>query len=190
MTQFYTTQKIALGSIVIFTILILPVQEHDISIHLFVLSLISFISVLQFYAYRSFVSFSSVQSLSRVQLFVTPWIAARQASLSITNSQSSPRLMSIKSVMPSNHLILYRTLWDSWIWVAISFPMLGKSLTIVVFQLLSRVLLFATPWVCSMPGFPILHYLLEFSQTHIYWVGDAIQPSHLLLPPSPPALNL
>ena len=50
--------------------------------------------------------FSSVQSLSRVQLFATPWIAAHQASLSITNSWSSPRLMSIESVMPSNHLIL------------------------------------------------------------------------------------
>ena len=51
--------------------------------------------------------FSSVQfSLSRVQLFGTPWIAARQASLSITNSWSSLRLMSIESVMPSSHLIL------------------------------------------------------------------------------------
>ena len=52
------------------------------------------------------VQFSSVQSLSRVRLFATPWIAARQASLSITISQSSPKLMSIKSVMPSSHLIL------------------------------------------------------------------------------------
>ena len=52
----------------------------------------------------------SDQSLSRVRLFVTPWIAARQASLSITNSQSSLRLMSIKSVMPSSHLILCRPL--------------------------------------------------------------------------------
>ena len=50
--------------------------------------------------------FSSVQSLSRVQFFATPWTAARQASLSITNSQSLPKLMSIESVMPSNHLIL------------------------------------------------------------------------------------
>ena len=50
--------------------------------------------------------FSSVQSLGRVQLFATPWTAARQASLSITNSRSSPKLMSIKSVMPSSHLIL------------------------------------------------------------------------------------
>ena len=50
--------------------------------------------------------FSSVQSLSCVQLFVTPWIAARQASLSITNSRSSLKLTSIESVMPSSHLIL------------------------------------------------------------------------------------
>jgi len=50
--------------------------------------------------------FSSVQSLSRVRLFATPWIAALQASLSITNSRSSPRLTSIESVMPSSHLIL------------------------------------------------------------------------------------
>ena len=56
------------------------------------------------------VQFSSVQSLSRVQLFATPWIAARQASLSITNSQSSLRLMSIELVMPSSYLILCRPL--------------------------------------------------------------------------------
>ena len=48
----------------------------------------------------------SVQSLSRVQLSATPWTAAHQASLSITSSQSLPKLMSIESVMPSNHLIL------------------------------------------------------------------------------------
>ena len=51
-------------------------------------------------------SFDSVQSLSRVRLFATPRIAAHQASLSITNSRSSHRLMSINSVMPSSHLIL------------------------------------------------------------------------------------
>ena len=55
--------------------------------------------------------FSSVQSLSHVWLFATPWIAARQASLSITNSRSSLKLMSIKSVMPSSHLILCRPLF-------------------------------------------------------------------------------
>ena len=54
--------------------------------------------------------FSSVQSLSRVLLFVTPWITACQASLSITNSRSSLRLTAIESVMPSSHLILCRPL--------------------------------------------------------------------------------
>ena len=56
--------------------------------------------------YNSSAQFSSVQSLSRVRLFATPWTAAHQASLSITNSWSLPTLMSIESVMPSNHLIL------------------------------------------------------------------------------------
>ena len=46
------------------------------------------------------------------------------------------------------------------------------------------------PMDCNMPGFPVLHYLLEFVQTHVHWIDDATQPSHLLLPPSPPALNL
>ena len=54
--------------------------------------------------------FSSVQLLSRVQLFVTPWTTARQASLSITNSRSPPKPMSIESMMPSNHLILCHAL--------------------------------------------------------------------------------
>ena len=56
--------------------------------------------------YRFNVQFSSVQSLSRVQLFATPWTVTHQASLSITNSRSSLRLTSIESVMPSSHLIL------------------------------------------------------------------------------------
>ena len=43
---------------------------------------------------------------------------------------------------------------------------------------------------CSTPGFPVLHHLLELAQTHVHRVGDAIQPSHPLLSPSPPALNL
>ena len=53
-----------------------------------------------------YLCFGSVQSLSHVQRFVTPWTAAHQASLSITNIWSLPKLMSIESVMPSNHLIL------------------------------------------------------------------------------------
>ena len=56
------------------------------------------------------IAFNSVQSVSHVQLFATPWTAARQASLSITNCQSLPKPMTIESVMPSDHLILYRPL--------------------------------------------------------------------------------
>ena len=63
----------------------------------------------QYYSFEFFfLTISSVQSLSRVRLFATPWIVAHQASLSITNSRSSLRLTSIKSVMPSSHLILPR----------------------------------------------------------------------------------
>ena len=46
------------------------------------------------------------------------------------------------------------------------------------------------PMDCSMPGFPVLHHLLEFAQTHVHWVSDAIQPSRPLSCPSPPAFNL
>ena len=58
------------------------------------------------YVFKSITSFSSVQSLSCVRLFATPWTAACQASLSITNRWSPPKLMSIESVMLSNYLIL------------------------------------------------------------------------------------
>ena len=64
----------------------------------------------QWKQWETIFSFSSVQSLSRVWLFVTPWKAAGQASLSITNSWSSLRLTPIESVMPSSHLILCRPL--------------------------------------------------------------------------------
>ena len=74
-------------------------------------------SLLQYHSLKAsvlwlsaFFQFSSVQSLSRVRLFATPWIAACQTSLSITNSRSSLRLTSIKSVTPSSHLILCRPL--------------------------------------------------------------------------------
>ena len=63
--------------------------------------------------------FSSVQSLSHIQLFATPWTAAHQASLSITNSRSPPKPMSIELVMPSNHLILCRPLLLSWIFPSV-----------------------------------------------------------------------
>ena len=60
--------------------------------------------------FRVSFSYSSVQLLSHVQLFATPWTAACQASLSITNTQNLPKLMSTESVMPSNQLILFHPL--------------------------------------------------------------------------------
>ena len=76
------------------------------SLRVFLVSSLTFKSLIHFkFIFSVWCSVSSVQSLSRVQLFATPRIAARQASLSVTNSQSSPKLMCIESVMPSSHLI-------------------------------------------------------------------------------------
>ena len=200
---------------------------------------------------------------------VTPWTAACQASLSITNSQGLLKLMSIESVMPSNHLILCRPLlllpsifpsirvfsnesallirWPkSWSFSfnispsnehpgLISFRMDWFCITssqnqfwgtqllrdncflfLVLLnwwghhlwhkiqdirctfqvsasqsvQSLSRVWLSVTPMDRSMPGFPVHHQLPELAQTQVHQVGDAIQPPHPLLSPSPPIFNL
>ena len=75
-------------------------------------SLFNYINLQSYHQFSSVAQFSqSVQLLSRVRPFVTPWTAARQASMSITNSQSLLKLMSIGSAMPSNHLILYPLLF-------------------------------------------------------------------------------
>ena len=73
---------------------------------LFILFMVSFVV----WKLLNLIQFSSVQLLSSVWLLVTPWTVARQASLSITNSRSLPKLMSIESVMPSSHLIFCRPL--------------------------------------------------------------------------------
>ena len=75
------------------------------------LSLINFQAKIYLINFNLFIKLFSNQSLSRVRLFATPLIAAGQASLSITNSRSSPRLTSIESVMPSSHHILCRPLF-------------------------------------------------------------------------------
>ena len=54
----------------------------------------------------------------------------------------------------------------------------------------SVILILCNPMDCSIPGFPVFHYLPEFAQTHVHWVDDAIQPSHPLSSPSPPGFNL
>ena len=208
------------------------------------------------------VRISPVQSLSPVGLFTTPWTAACQASLSITNSMSLLKLMSIESVMPSNHLIILCWLlllpsifpsirvfsnesvlsirwpkhWsfgfiispsnkysglislriDSFDLLAVqgtlnsllqhnsskasvlwcsAFPLVQlsihyscKSHQFSSVQSLSHVQL-CNPMNCSTPGLPVHHQLPEFTQTHVHRVSDAIQPSHPLSSPSPPASN-
>ena len=132
--------------------------------------------------------FSSVQFLSHVLLFATPWTAACQASLSITNSRSFPKLMSIESVVTSNHVILCRPL----LLLPSIFPIMRVIHVSSSVQLRSVAQLCPTlcnPMDRSMPGLPVHHQLPEFTQTHVRWVGDAIQPSHPLSSPSP-AFNL
>ena len=81
-------------------------------------------------------------------------------------------------------------------WLKLSGLMLSHlelfALTVCTFgvQFSSIVSVSCDPMDCSMPGLPVHHQLPEFTQTHVHWVGDAIQPSHPLLSPSPPALNL
>ena len=68
-------------------------------------------------------------------------------------------------------------------------PALFNIMEPVIVQLLSHVWL-SDPMDCTTPGFPVLHHLLDFSQTHIHWLDDAIQSFHPLSPPFPPAFNL
>ena len=90
----------------------LPAHKCGLLFSAVTLQIHSFICVLKKYCIRfRSVKFSSVQSLSNVRLFVTPWIAAHQASLTINNSQSPPKPMYIKLVMPSSHLILCHPLF-------------------------------------------------------------------------------
>ena len=65
-----------------------------------------------------------------------------------------------------------------------------SSVQFISVQSLSRVQLFATPWATARQAFPVHHQLPELAQSHVHRVGDAIQPSHPLLSPSPPAFNL
>ena len=89
----------------------LPQSPKDCSIHLCLFCCLAFRVIVTIFLNSIYMhSVSSVQSLSCVWLFATPWMAACQASLSITNSQSSLRLTSIESVMTSSHLILCRPL--------------------------------------------------------------------------------
>ena len=125
--------------------------------------------------------FSSVQSLSHVRLFATPWIAAHQASLSITNSQSSLRLPSIESVMPSSHLILCRPL--------LLLPPIPPSIrvfsnesTIRYYQFLKHVIFFL------FLHYFLLHFILLFEIT--FPTPSAFPPPPILHSPSRTSLGI
>ena len=140
--------------------------------------------------------FSSVQSLSCVRLFVTPWTAPHQASL-------SPPSM----VYPSSWWLCWRchlTVSSSvtlfclqtqdqglYQWVS-SLHQVAKLLELQhQFSSVEQLcLILCDPMDCSMPALPVHHQLPEFTQTHVNWVSDAIQPSHPLSSPSPIAFNL
>ena len=162
------------------------------------------------------VQFSSVQSLSHVWLFATPWITACQASLSITNSRSSPKLMCIESVMPSSHLILCCPLLllppippsirvllytkeinnkdvlhsaGNYIQEIEKEYMYVYVCTFVVVQSLSHVRFFATLWTAACQAslsFTISRNLLKLMSIEVV----AVQQSHPLPSTSPPAFNL
>ena len=134
---------------------------------------------------------SSVQLLSCVQLFATPWTAACKSSLSITNSQSLLKLISIESVMPYNHLIFccphllllsifpsIRVFSNESVF-CIRWPKYQSFISSSVLPMniqdclvTKSFLTLCDPMDCSMPGFPVLHSLLELAQTHVHWVSD------------------
>ena len=166
--------------------------------------------------------FSSVQLLSRVQLFAIPWTAARQASLSIPNSQSLLKFMSIESVITSNHLILCHPLlllpsiftsirvfssesalhikWPTYWSFSFSICLSSEYSGLISFQigsdqLLSRVRLFATPWITVHQA--SLSITNSRSSLRLTSIESVMLSSHLilcrpllLLPPIPPSISL
>ena len=84
-------------------------------------------------------------------------------------------------------MVKCRSLWAWMSWVSLLYHLLARWPSCSVAKLCPTL---CYPINCSKPGFPVLHYLLELIQTHVHWVGDAIQPSHPLSPPSLPTFNL
>ena len=104
----------------------------------------------RFFALFSCYQFSSVQSFSHIWLFVTPWTAAREASFSITNSWSPPKLMSIESVMPSNRLILCHLL--------LLLPSIFPSIRVLSNESALRIR-WLKYWSCSFKGLSISSWI-------------------------------
>ena len=156
--------------------------------HIFLIPVFSFYvlgRLVMFLIWKSHLMFSSVQFSSVAQSCPTlcdPMNHSTQASLSITNSRSSLRLAFIESVMPSSHLILGRPL--------LLLPPIPPSIKFSSVQVSRSVVSESLrPHESQHTGLPVHHQLLEFTQTHIHRVRDAIQPSHPGSSPSPPASN-
>ena len=135
-----------------------------------------------------------VKSLSRVRLLTTPWTVAHQAPPSTGFSRQE-----YWSGVPLPFLCMGRCktvgLWRSLLWYApqLSGANIPSFLILSLLQFSSVAQSYPTlcnPMDCSMTGLPVHHQLPEFTQTHVHWFGDGIQPSHPLLFPSPPAFNL
>ena len=129
----------------------------------------------------SFLGYIPLQFSSVTQSCPTlcdPMNCSTPGSLSITNSQSSLRLTSIKLVMPSSHLINF--FWKCYICI---YKLIG------CYSITQSCPTLCSPMDCSISDFSVLHHLLEFAQIHVHWVSDTIQTSRPLSSPSP-ALNL
>ena len=129
----------------------------------------------RFHIQNCFIIFGSIGYIfSCFQLFVTPWTVAQQASLSMSYPLQvywsglplpSPGELPIPGIKPAPPIFQFSSATQSC-------PTL------------------CDPMNCSTPGFPVHHQLPDPTQTHVHWVSDAIQPSHPLSSPSPPAFNL
>ena len=80
--------------------------------------------------------------------------------------------------------------WPNWVTVSLQMVNLRWGHSVHFSSVAQSCPTLCDPMDCSTPGLPVHHQLPEFTQTHVHWVGDAIQPSHPLLSPSPPAFNL
>ena len=116
------------------------------------------------------------QLLSHVRLFVTPWTVARQAPLPMRLSRQE--YWTGLPFPPAGNLSNTGTKLSSDPFPTVQFSSVAQSCPTL-----------CDPMNRSTPGLPVYHHLPEFTQTHVHRVGDAIQPSHLLSSPSPPAPN-
>ena len=133
-----------------------------------------------------FRSYRKWKSLSRVWLFATPWTTYSMEFSRLENWSGlpfpSPRNLPNPGIEPRSPTLQA----DS-----VSAEPQGKTFRSYQFSSVAQsCLTLCSPMDCSTPGFPVLHQLLEFTQTHVHWVSDAIQPSHPLSSPFPPAFSL